>query len=197
MHSDPHNRPSPPAVRAGFMHAEAFNLMYYENEETGLGFLVFNPQDFVTPFCCTWQGREYRHSHFYLDRFLPGFIVPAGMFYFRPLTIAEAQQAAERRVEQLADTPHAVAAADRPRVLRSLADNFLACPRLDRMPPEDYRPQPIFYPPIEWPLLFTNPTPEEILPSDIGRVKMPVEIFTKPPFRGYMNGKDQRRRKNR
>jgi hypothetical protein len=127
-------RPTPPAVAAGYRQPEAYNLMYYHNEKTGLGFLVLNPRDGVTPFCCIVEGVEYRHAWWGLDRFLPGFTPQPGMHYFRDRTPAEATAAAEKRLAQFDGTEHEVAPENRARALASIVQDFLRTPLLDRAP---------------------------------------------------------------
>jgi hypothetical protein len=108
--------------------------MYYENEETGLGILVSNPRDSVSPFCCVLEGKEYRHQWWGLDRFLPGFKPLPGMYFFRDVTPEEAQEYAERRIAQFVGTEFEVPDADHARVLASLKAQFVGTPKLDRTP---------------------------------------------------------------
>jgi hypothetical protein len=124
----------PPAVRAGCRQAEAYNLMYYEAEATGLGFLVYNPRDGVTPFGVVVDGQHYRHQHFNLDRYLPNYTMPGGMRYFRDRTPAEAQLSAAKRLAAYEGSEYEVKPEDYPRVLASVTAEFLRTPMLDRVP---------------------------------------------------------------
>jgi hypothetical protein len=124
----------PPAVRAGCRQAEAYNLMYYEADTTGLGFLVYNPRDGVTPFGVVVDGQHYRHQHFSLDRYLPNYTMPSGMRYFRDRTLGEAQQLAIKRLASFEGTEYAVLPEDYARVLESVTQEFLRTPMLDRVP---------------------------------------------------------------
>jgi hypothetical protein len=92
---------------------EAYMLMYYENAETKMGFMVYNTRDGVTPFCVVEDGKEYQHTHWGMDRrpaqgYVEKHILVPGQRIFRDITPEEGKNFAIARLRQAKGTPYEV-----------------------------------------------------------------------------------------
>lgn len=93
---------------------EAFCLMYYENAETKLGFVVWNSRNGVTPFNVHEDGKEYQHNHWGMDRpvtnqvYINESILKKGQRIFRDVTAEEAKQFAIKRLQSAKGTAYEV-----------------------------------------------------------------------------------------
>lgn len=110
---------------------EAYMLMYYENPETKMGFMVYNTRDGVTPFCVFEDGKEYQHTHWGMDKrpneaYVKSTIMVPGQRIFRDVTPEEGRNFAIARLRQAKGTPYEVAeGSDRwNELLESLTKDF-------------------------------------------------------------------------
>lgn len=93
---------------------EAFCLMYYENDETKLGFIVWNSRNGVSPFNVFEDGKQYQHTHWGMDipvtntEYIKSTILKKGQRIFRDVTEAEAKQFAIKRLQSAEGTPYEV-----------------------------------------------------------------------------------------
>ena len=93
---------------------EAFCLMYYENEETKTGFVIWNSRNGVTPFIVFEEGKEYVHKHWGMDvpvtnqRYINQEILKPGQRIFRDTTEDEAREAAKNRIKSFEGTEYQV-----------------------------------------------------------------------------------------
>lgn len=93
-----------------YNYKEAFCLMYYENAETKMGFVVWNSRDGVSPFIVFEDGKEYQHTHWHLDRpalnpaYIQLHILKPGQRVFRDVRETEAKEWAVQRLQQAKGT---------------------------------------------------------------------------------------------
>lgn len=97
-----------------YQHKEAFCLMFYENEETRNGFVIWNSRDGVTPFIVGEDGVHYQHNHWSMDMpvtnqdYIQRHILVPGQRIFRDMTASEARECAIRRVQSAKGTQYEV-----------------------------------------------------------------------------------------
>lgn len=111
---------------------EAFCLMYYENEETKIGFTVWNSRNGVTPFNVYEDGKQYVHTHWRLDSpiinsgYVKSSILKKGQRIFRDVTKEEAKQFAIKRLNSAKGTEYEVEEGSERwnELLKSLTESF-------------------------------------------------------------------------
>jgi hypothetical protein len=88
--------------------------MYYENESTKKGFIVWNSRDGVTPFIVFADGQEYMHKHWGMDavvtnpHYINREILKPGQRIFRDTSEQEAKVCAIRRLQSARGTEYEV-----------------------------------------------------------------------------------------
>ena len=135
------NSPSP--NNGGFVHNEAFCLMYYENKDTKTGFMVWNSRDGVTPFLIFDNGKEYYHQHWMMDKrilptnpmhkkYLDSTVLVKGQKVFRDTSREEAEILAIKRLNSAKGTKYEVQiGTDRwNELVKSLTEDFMGEPHM-------------------------------------------------------------------
>lgn len=94
---------TPPAIEAGYEHAEAFTHMRYGTKDGSVIFPIWNSRDGVTPFGCLHpiiEGLELTHlPSWQLDHFDPLYLPQVGEYVWIDLDPEKALQIAMERVE--------------------------------------------------------------------------------------------------
>lgn len=79
-----------------FNHAEAFNWMYYSNDDETVGYWIYNSRDGVTPFSTQIGDAQLQHRHWNKDLHAPNYKPKPGDLVWRTLTRQEAEDYARR-----------------------------------------------------------------------------------------------------
>lgn len=95
-----------PAQLAGHTHAEAFCLMWYEDEVTGERERLWNSRDGVTPFVISSRaGNTATHVDWHLDSYAPTLIPDVGDRVFVDMTEERAREINREKVELFWEHP--------------------------------------------------------------------------------------------